>query len=66
MTIKRRDSGRAVEEYKVTFDGTSRNYKKKPNVTINSKNYKIQFLKVPTRMNRNSGRSSKQIKKEMT
>ena len=49
-----------------TFDGTSRNYKKKPNKTINSKNYKIQFLKVPRRMNRNSGRSSKQIKKEMT
>jgi hypothetical protein len=35
-------------------------------VTINSKNYKIQFLKIPKRMNRNSGRSSKQIKKEMT
>ena len=38
----------------------------KSNLTINSKNYKIQFLKVPKRMNRNSDRSSKQIKKEMT
>ena len=36
--------------------------KAKPNMTINSKNYKIQFLKVPRRMNINSGRSSKQIK----
>jgi hypothetical protein len=35
-------------------------------VTINSKNYKIHFLKVPRSMNRNSGRSSKQIKKGMT
>jgi len=40
--------------------------KMKPNLTINSKNYKIQFLKVPRRINRNSGRSSKQIKKKMT
>ena len=35
-------------------------------MTINSKNYKIQFLKVTRRMNRNSGRPSKQIKKDMT
>ena len=48
------------------FDRTSRIIKMKPNVTINSKNYKVQFLKVPRKMNRNSGRSSKQIKKEMT
>lgn len=35
--------------------------KMKPNMT-NSKNYKIQFLKVSKKMNRNSGRSSQQIK----
>ena len=44
------------------FDGTSRNYKNETQREINSKNYKIQFLKFPRRMNRNSGRSSKQIK----
>ncbi len=50
-----------------TFDGTPRNYKNKTQRDKkNSKNYKIQFLKVPRRMNRNSGRSNKQIKKEMT
>lgn len=39
--------------------------KKKANRTINSKtiSFYIQFLKVPRRMNRNSGRSSKVIKK---
>ena len=49
-----------------TFDGMLEIIKTKPNVIINSKNYKIQFLKVPKRMNRNSGRPSKQIKKKMT
>ena len=34
-------------------------------MTINSKNYKIQILKIPRRMNRNSDRSCKQIKEEM-
>jgi hypothetical protein len=42
--------------------------KKKPNWTINSKNYNflIQFLKVSRRMNRNNGGSSKLIKNNMT
>jgi hypothetical protein len=40
--------------------------KTKPNETINSKNYKIKILKFPRRMNRNSDRSSKQIKKNVT
>ena len=37
--------------------------KTKSNETINSKTYTIQFLKVPRRMNGDSGRSGKQIKK---
>jgi hypothetical protein len=40
--------------------------KTKPNETINSKNYTIQFIKIPRRINKINGRSSKQIKKEMT
>ena len=38
----------------------------KPNEIINSKIYKIQILKASRRMNKNSSRLSKQIKKDMT
>jgi hypothetical protein len=66
MIIKRKDSGRAVEEYN-SFDGTSRNYKNETQRDNKLKKlYKIQILKVSRRMNRNSGRPSKKIKKDMT